>query len=485
MSTRNVLNAREVARFVADLAQETDKPELQRWLESAGRRWILIRYDLVDRIVRDPATGGPALVRPDSQDDVVPRAYAGAEPAWCRAALERGEAVIAIRIGATLRKRLRRAMALLEGELERGGLTALDRLTFEAAEARVGRRRRDRFVARREARVARGTRPIFPAGEGGVVQLTSRDSLAHEGARMHHCVGGYGYPEAVARGECEIYSLRDRTGRPRATLEVEDGRVLQVQGFANGPVRGVDRVVLRAFIRGRGYEIARDRHNLRLLRRDFRCEASELDRRLRIGGGLELLRENRLAALGAPAYSEIKALLCQVIANADRLDAETLAGLYAATRPERGRLLRLRPSGRYRAYGLALRLYHVALPMPFLNLARCRVFRGTPWEREARDLLRRAEDDLANLALTAPKRLYALGPQPGAGWQRHRPWDCPADLLAEGRIDVSALRDRRHLALRRTLNRAKTRTLGRRAKPAKGHLALRRLLDAPERNFVL
>ena len=55
MSTRNVLNAHEVDRFVDDLAQQTDRPEL--------RRWILKHHDLYDRIVRDPATGGLALVR--------------------------------------------------------------------------------------------------------------------------------------------------------------------------------------------------------------------------------------------------------------------------------------------------------------------------------------------------------------------------------------------------------------------------------------
>jgi hypothetical protein len=62
MSTRNVLNAHEVDRFVDDLTQQTDRPELRRWLSGSARRWILKHHDLYDRIVRDPATGGLAPV---------------------------------------------------------------------------------------------------------------------------------------------------------------------------------------------------------------------------------------------------------------------------------------------------------------------------------------------------------------------------------------------------------------------------------------
>jgi hypothetical protein len=47
------------------------------------------------------------------------------------------------------------------------------------------------------------------------------------------------------------------------------------------------------------------------------------------------------------------------------------------------------------------------------------------------------------------------------------------------------LRAERHAALRRRLNRAKRRELGRRARPAKAHSAVRRLLDDGRRDYVL
>ena len=121
MSSRNVLNAHEVDRFVDDLAQQTARPELQRWLRGSARRWILKHYDLTDRILRDPVAGGLVRVRPDSLDDVVPQSYAGEVPAWCQAALDRGDEVIALRLGASLRKRLRRVVAVLEADLQQRG----------------------------------------------------------------------------------------------------------------------------------------------------------------------------------------------------------------------------------------------------------------------------------------------------------------------------------------------------------------------------
>jgi len=486
MSSRNVLNAKEVERFVNDVARQTDRPELERWLGGSARRWILKHHDLTDRILRDPATGGLALVRPDSLDDVVPRVYQGEVPAWCEAALERGDEVIALRLGATLRKRLRRVMAMLEVELQQRSLISLDRLPFEKAEARAEKRRRDGYTDRRRARIARGAHSVFrTAGGADVVRLTSAESLADEGSRMHHCVGGYGYPQAAARGSCEIYSLRDRDGQPRATLEVEDGQVWQAKGFANGSLYGPDRVVLRVFIRRRGYEIKDDRHNLRLRLYDFRCKPQALECTLRAGGGLALFRESRYAGLGSPAHSEVKTLLCQVIANAERLAPETLECLYQAVLPEGARLLRLQRRQVFTPYGLGVRFDEAVLPLAFLNLAKFRVFRSCGREREARVLLRRAEGDLTGLALAAPDRLFALGPLPCVGALRSRLWDCPADLLVDASVDVSGLRAARHAALRRQLNRAKRRELGCRARPAKGHLALRRLLDDPRRDYVL
>ena len=139
----------------------------------------------------------------------------------------------------------------------------------------------------------------------------------------------------------------------------------------------------------------------------------------------------------------------------------------------------------FEVYGLEVRLYEVALPLAFLNLGRFRVFRANGRDREARALGRRMEADLANLALAAPDRLFALGPSCNPGDIRSRMRDCPADLLSDAQIDVSDLRAQRHADLRRRLNLAKRRALGATTAPAAGHLALRRLLDGADGGYVL
>ena len=63
------------------------------------------------------------------------------------------------------------------------------------------------------------------------VRLSSPAALIREGQMMGHCVGTYA--NKVASGRCEIYSLRDKCNRPHATLEVIQGRVVQVRGKTN------------------------------------------------------------------------------------------------------------------------------------------------------------------------------------------------------------------------------------------------------------
>lgn len=61
-------------------------------------------------------------------------------------------------------------------------------------------------------------------------QTYLQDALTNEGDSMGHCVGGYCYD--VARGDSEIYSLRDAKGEPHVTIETQPRRP-QWDGFGN------------------------------------------------------------------------------------------------------------------------------------------------------------------------------------------------------------------------------------------------------------
>ena len=74
---------------------------------------------------------------------------------------------------------------------------------------------------------------VYRFPDGFTVQNLSAECLDDEGAVMQHCVGGYG--SEVAAGRIKIFSLRDKAGRPHATIEwdLKTKRVRQVKGKQN------------------------------------------------------------------------------------------------------------------------------------------------------------------------------------------------------------------------------------------------------------
>ena len=164
MDPRNVLNIAETDRVLDDLAALTARPELQAWLRGPVRVWLLGQFDRFDRVIRDPATGDPARVDANDEWDTVPRPLGLALSDDLAAALDRGETVICLRLGAGLRKRVARVLEGLAQELERGGPDALDGLSFPAAEARDRTRRRAAYRA--------GPRGDGGNGVGPAVEIT-------------------------------------------------------------------------------------------------------------------------------------------------------------------------------------------------------------------------------------------------------------------------------------------------------------------------
>lgn len=75
--------------------------------------------------------------------------------------------------------------------------------------------------AKADAKNAAGAPVAHDYGDGWTLRKLRPEDLKYEGDAMGHCVGGYGYGDAVQRGEKMIFSLRDPKHEPHATLEME------------------------------------------------------------------------------------------------------------------------------------------------------------------------------------------------------------------------------------------------------------------------
>jgi hypothetical protein len=481
MTTRNVINVSSVDLFVEDFAQRTDHPALKRWLTSNVRRWILKHYDRADRVVRDPATGGYALA--DARGALRP--LPDTVPDWGVAAFARGDEVVHLRLSATLRKRVSRALAVLAAELEDGTLPSPDRIPFPKAEAKAKKQRHARYIEQRKARVAKATVPVYQAATGDtIVVLTARASLADEGSRMAHCVATYDY--WVERDECIIFSLRDPLGKPRATIEADcSGRIWQIKGFADGAVEPRYRLALQNFVRKYRYLVEDDQHNLLTERAALKGDPERLETMLIDQGGLEFLRAARFGGYKMVRDAHLDLSLRAIVANADKLPEPVLTAIFEALKPDTGKYLNVRRIALYSIYGIAVSLHYVEMPLPLLYLVRQGVFKYRHLAREASAIYRASEAAVVRLCLAPPNKLFALGLT-----NSQEPWESglleyPANVLLRSPIDIKPLRAARQIALRRVLNKAQQQQAVHRSQPSQAHVAVRELIDGSRGLYVL
>ncbi|MFU0507365.1 PcfJ domain-containing protein [Pseudaminobacter sp. NGMCC 1.201702] len=87
-------------------------------------------------------------------------------------------------------------------------------------------READKAMDRKNAQSAKALgpddeRPVADLADGfRLMQLLTPAALDLESRRVHHCVGHGSYDAELLSGDIEIYSLRDRNGRPVLTIEI-------------------------------------------------------------------------------------------------------------------------------------------------------------------------------------------------------------------------------------------------------------------------
>lgn len=85
------------------------------------------------------------------------------------------------------------------------------------------------------AEVSTGAEKIIETLADGyyIVQMLTPTALDRESAYMQHCIGNGAYDDGLKDNKVEYLSLRDKIGKPHATLEIHDDIVVQLQGKQN------------------------------------------------------------------------------------------------------------------------------------------------------------------------------------------------------------------------------------------------------------
>ena len=68
-----------------------------------------------------------------------------------------------------------------------------------------------------------------------VLRLLTPAALDRESAQMQHCIGNGAYDDSLKHKNRQYLSLRDPQGKAHATIEVRNGRIIQLQGKQNAP----------------------------------------------------------------------------------------------------------------------------------------------------------------------------------------------------------------------------------------------------------
>jgi hypothetical protein len=98
-----------------------------------------------------------------------------------------------------------------------------------------------------------------------VVRLLTPEALDWESGEMQHCIGNGGYDDSLSKNSIRFLSLRDARGKPHATLEVNDGRVVQLQGKQNKQPNREYLELLAPFLRNERLVLSGDQSDVQLM----------------------------------------------------------------------------------------------------------------------------------------------------------------------------------------------------------------------------
>ncbi|MCS4090239.1 PcfJ domain-containing protein [Rhizobium sp. BK176] len=113
-------------------------------------------------------------------------------------------------------------------------LVKLNTMEAIVAEADKQMRRKQTGLGKSSAMVSGEEELHFDVGDGwSLVKLLSESALDRESRAMRHCIGHGSYDGHLHRSDALLLSLRDPSGKPHATIEIVDGKLIQFRGKQN------------------------------------------------------------------------------------------------------------------------------------------------------------------------------------------------------------------------------------------------------------
>jgi hypothetical protein len=227
LNERNIINTDMVDEWVQGFVEDTDKPEIKRWLETRLRKYIIN-----DMPGEHPLTKRDLKENPDMFD----------EP-WMVQALERGETLYFINLDGQedfFEGALPHVIDYLEYVLDHErevpwNLQFRDITSLSVEDAIEKSNDWMRWLNKDSDSDddEGGVEQVLRVGGFRWVELISKAALDYEGNMMGHCVRSYW--GRVERGDCRIFSLRDSSNESHVTIEVADDEMRQIQGKQNKP----------------------------------------------------------------------------------------------------------------------------------------------------------------------------------------------------------------------------------------------------------
>jgi hypothetical protein len=261
----DVVNPETVGIFCDELAAGAELPETKRWIKRNLRKHVL--------------RTGCACLRLLDPDDVEATPGSSVDELRSRTAkaLSEGRAPLQFDpLSVERETNFPRLAAEIRDWLDGGGDDA-DPLSAPSGDrvARVSFADAERRSLEWHERISQKAAIAFPEDPSGIVErkrfpdgdafflLKSAAALRREGAAMAHCVGSYA--DRVLSGKSEIHSLRDAGGIPHVTMEIRNGRLIQIRGTANSTVSAKWREKTVLYILENGWKVGAEGRTIGLI----------------------------------------------------------------------------------------------------------------------------------------------------------------------------------------------------------------------------